>query len=216
MVSKLSYLLNIRLVQKFLHQFAMSLKLNPPWSANAQKWLNALKQSVGNSQQIVYVSLTIFWGWRLKGYGTIKLCKKSLPLFCNMSSTFKWLFIPPLHCDTFGIHNPIELRLLARLGMGLSYLNEHKFKHNFCEFLNPLWACNLELETTSHYLLRYYLLQKERRTLLNDIKKLDENIITDHKNDSGKEFLWLYLPEITSTVIYLNKDHTDKPKQLLH
>ena len=67
--------------------------------------------------------------------------------------------------------------------MGLSHLNEHKFKNNFCDFLNPLCACNLELETTSHYLLRCHLFQKERRTLLNDMKEIDQHIITDHKND---------------------------------
>ena len=92
-------------------------------------------------------------------------------------------FVRPLHCDTFGIYNPVELQLLARLRLGLSHLNEHNFKHNFRNFLNLLCACNLEPETTSHYLLRCHLFQMERRTLLNDIKEIDENIATDHKND---------------------------------
>ena len=72
-------------------------------------------------------------------------------------------FIRPLHCDTFGIHNPIGLQLLTRLRTGLSHLNEHKFKHNFRDFLNPLCACNLETEATSYYLLRCHLFQTERR-----------------------------------------------------
>ena len=76
-------------------------------------------------------------------------------------------FIQPLHCDTFGIRNPLGLLLLTRLRMGLSHLNEDKFKHNFRDLLNPLCACNLEPETTSHYLLRCHLFQSERRTLLN-------------------------------------------------
>ena len=67
--------------------------------------------------------------------------------------------------------------------MGLSHLNEHKFKHNFHDFLNPLCACNLKPETASHYLLWYHLFQTERRTLLNDIKEIDENIVTEHKSD---------------------------------
>ena len=37
-------------------------------------------------------------------------------------------FVRPLHCDTFGIHNPIGLKILTRLRTGLSNLNEHKFK----------------------------------------------------------------------------------------
>ena len=89
-------------------------------------------------------------------------------------------FIRPLHCDTFGIHNPIKLQLLTRLRTGLSHLNEHKFKHNFRDFLNPLCACNLGPETTYHYLLRCHLFQTEWRTLFNDIKDTDKNTATDH------------------------------------
>ena len=99
-------------------------------------------------------------------------------------------FIRPLHCDTFGIHNPIGLQILARLRTGLSNLNEHKFKHIFRNFLNPLCACNLEPEAISHYLLRCHLFQTERRTLLNDIKEIDENIVTDHKNDLDQILLY--------------------------
>lgn len=61
-------------------------------------------------------------------------------------------------------------------------MKEHKVKHNFRDFVNPLWACNLESETISYYLLGYQLFQKERRTLLNDIREIDKHIMTDHKN----------------------------------
>ena len=67
--------------------------------------------------------------------------------------------------------------------MGLPHLNEHKFKHNFRNLHNLPCACNLEPETTSHYLLRCHLFQTERKTLLNDIKEIDEHIITDDKID---------------------------------
>ena len=72
----------------------------------------------------------------------------------------------------------------------LSLLNERKFKHNFCDFIHPLCACNLEPETTPHYLRRCHLFQTERRTLLNDTKQIDENIITDNKNDLDQIFLY--------------------------
>ena len=32
---------------------------------------------------------------------------------------------------TFNIHNPLGLKLLACLRLGLIYLNEHRFDHNF-------------------------------------------------------------------------------------
>ena len=62
-------------------------------------------------------------------------------------------------------------------------MNEHKFEYNFRDFLNPLCACNLKPEKTSHYLLRCHLFQIERRAPLNDIKEIDELNLTDHKND---------------------------------
>ena len=62
-------------------------------------------------------------------------------------------------------------------------MNEYKVKHNFRDFVNPLWACNLESETISFYLLGCQLFQKERRTLVNDIREIDKHIMTDHKND---------------------------------
>ena len=95
-----------------------------------------------------------------------------------------------LHCDTFGIHHPIGLQLLTRLRTGLSHLNEHKFKYNFRDFLDPLCACNLEPQATSRYLLRCHLFQRERRNLLNDIKETDENIVTKHKNDLDQILLY--------------------------
>ena len=91
-------------------------------------------------------------------------------------------FIRPKHVDTFGIHNPIGLQLLTRLRLGFSHLNEHKFRHNFRDFLTPLCDCKLEPETTSHILLCCHLFQVERTILLNDIKEIDECIISDNMN----------------------------------
>ena len=80
-------------------------------------------------------------------------------------------FIGPKHGDTFGIHNSTEMQLLSRLRLGFSRLNEHKFRHNFRDFLNPLCECKLKPEPTFHFLLRCHLFQVEATTVLNDIKK---------------------------------------------
>ena len=89
-------------------------------------------------------------------------------------------FIRPKHVYTFGIHNPFGLQLLTRLRLGFSHLNEYKFMHNFSDFLNPLCERKLEPKTTCHFLLRCHLFQVERTTLLNDIKEIDERIISDN------------------------------------
>ena len=79
-------------------------------------------------------------------------------------------FIRPKHVNTFGIR------------LGFSILNEHKFRHNFRDFLNPLRECKLEPETTSYFLPRCHLFQVERTTLLNDIQEIDERIKSDNKS----------------------------------
>ena len=73
--------------------------------------------------------------------------------------------------------------MLLILRLGLFHFNKYKFKHNFRDFVNPPCPCNLEPETTSHYSLHYHLFQTEQRTLINDIKEIDEHFETNQKND---------------------------------
>ena len=40
-------------------------------------------------------------------------------------------FIRPLENDTYGIYNPLGVRLLNRLRLGFTHLKEHKSRHNF-------------------------------------------------------------------------------------
>ena len=89
--------------------------------------------------------------------------------------------------------------------MGFSHLNEHKFRHNFRDFLNPLCECKLELQTASYFLLRCHLLQVERTTLLNDIKEIDGRIISG--NTSILDQILLYENE--------NYNHDTNKKILL-
>ena len=46
----------------------------------------------------------------------------------------------PTAMPTYGIHNPIGLKFLTRLRLGLSHLNEHMFKHNFKDCVNPFYV----------------------------------------------------------------------------
>ena len=41
----------------------------------------------------------------------------------------------------FDCHNSKGIKLIIRLGLGLSHLREHKFKHSFQDTINP--SCNL-------------------------------------------------------------------------
>ena len=78
-------------------------------------------------------------------------------------------FIRPKECSIYNIIDPYGLKLLTRLGVNLSHLREHKFRHNFLNTLNPLYSCMLETESTGHYLLRCPFYADIRKTPLDNI-----------------------------------------------
>ena len=77
---------------------------------------------------------------------------------CNAKSyaTFRKLLLrigPPSPNHIYKIHDPLGLKLLTRIRLGLSHLNEHRFNHNFDSCINPLCSCSLEVESTKHFFL---------------------------------------------------------------
>ena len=66
----------------------------------------------------------------------------------------------------FNLFDPIGLKLLTRLGTDLSHLRDHKFRHNFNDTVNPICSCNIEAESTKHYLLHWLFYIDLRKTLL--------------------------------------------------
>ena len=73
--------------------------------------------------------------------------------------------------------------VLNRLRLNFSHLNEHKFHHNFRDTVNPLCCCNNETETTSHYLLRCHLLSEQKTKLLENLKNLDNTLLSHHDDE---------------------------------
>ena len=89
-------------------------------------------------------------------------------------------FVRPAANNDFDINNPYGLILLTRLRLGLIHLRYHKFRHNFQECINPIYAHGLEIETTTHFLLHCLLFQSARQSVLMNIKKIDEWILKKH------------------------------------
>ena len=86
----------------------------------------------------------------------------------------------------FNIFDPVGLKLLTRLGLGLSHLNEHKFLDNFQDCLNPLYSCSLEIEETTYCLLHCQHFSNHRYDLMNTVKLIIPNFesltaITENK-----------------------------------
>ena len=79
--------------------------------------------------------------------------------------------------STYRIHNPVGIRLLTRLHLSLSHLNEHKFRHNFVDCVNSLCFCCIEPETTLHVFLHSHNFLNIRRKLFGKMKLLDKTLL---------------------------------------
>ena len=66
----------------------------------------------------------------------------------------------------FGIHNPVGLRLLTKLRVGLSHLREHKFNHHFIE------CDSMSVESVEYYLLRCPNHASSRNTLFENLTSI--------------------------------------------
>ena len=86
-------------------------------------------------------------------------------------------FIRPTPNRTFNCHNPIGIKLITRLRLGLSHLRDHKFKHNFLDCLNPICCCGQDIETTVHYLPHCPFFSDERSIFFNNIQSINENVL---------------------------------------
>ena len=67
---------------------------------------------------------------------------------------------------------------MRRLRLGLSHLRDHKFKHNFPDYLNPVCFCGKDIETTVCYLLHCTIFSDERSIFLKSIRSIDENVLS--------------------------------------
>ena len=82
------------------------------------------------------------------------------------------------------------MKLLTRLRLAFSHLNEHKFRHDFQECLNPLCLCNFEIEDTTHYLLHYQYFSEHRINLINSVNSVFDNF--ESFSDNKKRDILLY------------------------
>ena len=79
--------------------------------------------------------------------------------------------------NTKGKANAKGIQLLARLRLGLSHSQEHKYKHKFQDTGNPICSCGKDIETSCHYLLHCSLYTSEKFALLKGIQDIDNSIL---------------------------------------
>ena len=69
------------------------------------------------------------------------------------------------------------MELPAAFRLGLSHLNEHRFNHNFQNFITPLCPWSLEVDSSSHFFLHFLHDNDIRANLFNELKSVDKNIL---------------------------------------
>ena len=108
----------------------------------------------------------------------------------RQSSTLLTFRGQPAPKPVYNIHNLNGLKLLARLRLGLSHLNEHKFNHNFKDCVNLLCYCSLEVESVSYFILHCHYFIDIRKTLSHELQSVDKNILNQFDNKRAKLLLY--------------------------
>ena len=73
----------------------------------------------------------------------------------------------------YGIHNPVGLKYLTRLRVGLSHLRLHKYLHKFKDTVSKFCSCsNSTPETVEHYLLHCPSYNVIRSDLFEKLKQI--------------------------------------------
>ena len=75
----------------------------------------------------------------------------------------------------FGIHDPLGIKRLFQLRVGLSPLLEHKKKHNFIDTPSNICTTCKSPENTEHFFLHCARFTEARYTFLNTIHLLNRN-----------------------------------------
>ena len=98
--------------------------------------------------------------------------------------------IRPVQSNIYSVSDEKDSKLLSHLRLGLSHLNEHKFRHNFQDCLNSLCSCNLEIEDSSHCLLHCQHFSNRRIDLMNSVNSIIPNF--ESMNDNMNKDILLY------------------------
>ena len=88
--------------------------------------------------------------------------------------------IKPVLNSAFNVHNPHGIKLLTRLRVGLSYLRELKFKHNFPDSLDSFHNRDWHIETTIHFFLRCSNYSNQRKTLFDKISNIKRFLLNQN------------------------------------
>ena len=82
-------------------------------------------------------------------------------------------FIRPSSNSFFDCHNPIGIKYITRIRLGLSHLRQNKFKHSFQDTRNPICNCDNDIEFANHFFLHCPLYSNVRGIPLSSLVNID-------------------------------------------
>ena len=82
------------------------------------------------------------------GNAEFRNCESYRLFGCNIPK-----FIRPSSTSIFNCQNIIGIKLVTKLHLGLTHLREHKFNHSFQDSLNPPCNCDMDVESSTHFIL---------------------------------------------------------------
>ena len=96
---------------------------------------------------------------------------------CNVFKRVILKFIRPEPNQVFNVESSEVLKFLTRIRLELSHLADHKFRHNFPDFVSPIFGCSQEIEISAHFLLHCSNYHCARQTFFKKINKIDSTIL---------------------------------------
>ena len=130
----------------------------------------------------------------------------------------------PLGKPFYDIHDPIALRYLFQLRLGLSPLRSHKKKYGFGDTPSDICLCKLQTEDTRHFLFSCPFYATKRAVMIRSVNEilLNNNLNYPTNFPENELNLFLYgLPTISysdnrsilmSTIIFNKNTNRFSPK----
>ena len=101
----------------------------------------------------------------------------------------------------YNVYDPLGVKLLSRLRLQFSHLNEHESRHGFKDTTDPTFPCGTEVETNHNFLLRCRYFFSQRPELFDNLYNLDPSF----SKLNNKEKVAYLLYSSTSNPNTLNK-----------
>ena len=99
-------------------------------------------------------------------------------------------FFRPKPSSIFGIHDPLGIRYIFQLIVGLSPLRSHKRKHNFIDTPTDTCLCNQGIEDTNHFLFLCPFYAIQRATLAASVIIILQNYNLNHLGNQLELYLY--------------------------